>query len=75
MVCRFIKDDFDLILYYIKVENNQHLMRMAVEEAFKRARIRWEEENYADYFLNYLDNELDELNIEYKIVDEFTIEW
>lgn len=71
MVYRFVNGNFEL-LYYMDIEYGKRYM---IEEAFDRARIKWEEENYADFMLNYFENELDKLNVKYKMVDEFTIEW
>ena len=74
MVYRFVNGNFEL-LYYIKVENNQGLMRLMIEKAFDNARKRWEEDEYADFLMSYFEDELDKRNLEYKMVDEFTVEW
>ena len=47
----------------------------AIEQAVRRARVKYENGEYTDFFSKYFEDELDELGITYGAPREYTIKW
>ena len=46
-----------------------------IERAFRRAQSKYEEEDYADFFMIYFSDELDKLGVVHELSTEHRLKW
>lgn len=47
----------------------------AIEQAFRKAQTRYENEDYANFFIEYFEDELDKLGVVYGYPTEHILKW